>query len=89
MAVPQRRISKTRKRLRRTHFKLTVTGLVTCPNCGALIKSHQVCPKCGYYNGKVVMAKGKLVKAEAKKTEAPAKKTVKKTTKKAAAKEAE
>ncbi|MCF0108457.1 MAG: 50S ribosomal protein L32 [Bacilli bacterium] len=89
MAVPQRRISKTRKRLRRTHFKLTVTGLVTCPNCGALIKSHQVCPKCGYYNGKVVMAKGKLVKAEAKKTEAPAKKTVKKTTKKAVAKEAE
>mgnify|MGYP004448254649 FL=1 len=89
MAVPQRRISKTRKRLRRTHFKLTVTGLVTCPNCGALIKSHQVCPKCGYYNGKVVMAKGKLVKAEAKKAEAPAKKTVKKTTKKAAAKEAE
>ena len=89
MAVPQRRISKTRKRLRRTHFKLTVTGLVTCPNCGALIKSHQVCPKCGYYNGKVVMAKGKLVKAEAKKAEAPAKKTVKKTTKKAVAKEAE
>ncbi|MCR4880197.1 MAG: 50S ribosomal protein L32, partial [Bacilli bacterium] len=24
MAVPQRRISKTRKRLRRTHFKLQV-----------------------------------------------------------------
>ncbi|MFA6675716.1 MAG: 50S ribosomal protein L32, partial [Bacilli bacterium] len=31
MAVPQRRISKTRKRLRRTHFKLNVSGLVTCP----------------------------------------------------------
>ena len=62
MAVPQRRISKTRKRLRRTHFKLSVTGLVTCPNCGALIKSHTVCPKCGSYNGKVVMSKGKLVK---------------------------
>lgn len=89
MAVPQRRISKTRKRLRRTHFKLAVSGLVTCPNCGALIKSHQVCPKCGYYDGKVVMAKGKLVKAEEKKA-APAKKAAaKKTTKKAAAKEAE
>lgn len=55
MAVPQRRISKTRKRLRRTHFKLSVTGLVTCPNCGAMIKSHHVCPKCGYYGGKVVL----------------------------------
>lgn len=70
MAVPQRRISKTRKRLRRTHFKLSVSGLVTCPNCGAMIKSHQVCPKCGYYDGKVVYLNGKLVKDEKK----PAKK---------------
>ena len=31
MAVPQRRISKTRKRLRRTHFKLQAAGLITCP----------------------------------------------------------
>ena len=85
MAVPQRRISKTRKRLRRTHFKLNVTGLVTCPNCGALIKSHCVCPKCGSYNGKVVMAKGKLIKKEeAKKAEA----TGKKSTRKPAAKKA-
>ncbi|MCD8195336.1 MAG: 50S ribosomal protein L32, partial [Coprobacillus sp.] len=30
MAVQANRTSKTRKRLRRTHFKLTVTGLVTC-----------------------------------------------------------
>lgn len=86
MAVPQRRISKTRKRLRRTHFKLEVSGLVTCPNCGALIKSHHVCPKCGYYDGKVVMAKGKLVKTEEKKAAAA---TGKKSTRKPAAKKAE
>lgn len=55
MAVPFRRTSKTRKRMRRTHFKLSVNGLVTCPNCGATIKSHNVCPKCGYYNGKEVV----------------------------------
>ena len=55
MAVPFRRTSKTAKRLRRTHFKLSVSGLVTCPNCGATIKSHNVCPKCGYYNGKQVV----------------------------------
>ena len=64
MAVPQRRISKTRKRLRRTHFKLNVTGLVTCPQCGAMIKAHHVCPKCGYYAGKPVYLNGKLVKEE-------------------------
>ena len=77
MAVPQRRISKTRKRLRRTHFKLNVTGLVTCPKCGAMIKSHNVCPKCGYYNGKVVYLNGKVVKEE-KKAEAPKKAAAKK-----------
>lgn len=55
MAVPFRRTSKTAKRLRRTHFKLSVSGLVKCPNCGAMIKSHNVCPKCGYYGGKQVV----------------------------------
>ena len=69
MAVPQRRISKTRKRMRRTHFKLQAAGLVTCPKCGAMIKSHHVCPKCGYYDGKVVVLNGKVVK-EAPKAEA-------------------
>ena len=57
MAVPFRRTSKTSKRMRRTHFKLSVSGLVTCPNCGATIKSHNICPKCGYYDGKKVVEK--------------------------------
>jgi large subunit ribosomal protein L32 len=85
MAVPQRRISKTRKRMRRTHFKLNVEGLVTCPNCGEMIKSHHVCPKCGYYAGKAQYLDGKLVKPEVKKE--PAKKApAKKATAKKAAK---
>lgn len=76
MAVQQRRTSKTRKRLRRTHFKLQVSGLITCANCGALIKSHHVCPKCHFYAGKLVVAE------EAKKEEETAKKATKtKTTK--------
>ena len=57
MAVPFRRTSKTAKRMRRTHFKLSVSGLVKCPNSGAMIKSHNVCPMCGYYNGKQVVSK--------------------------------
>ena len=81
MAVPFRRTSKTSKRMRRTHFKLSVSGLVKCPNCGATIKSQTVCPKCGFYNGKDVMTRQKeekvvdvkpAKKAPAKK--APAKK---------------
>ncbi len=82
MAVPQRRISKTRKRLRRTHFHLAVEGLVTCPNCGEMIKSHHVCPKCGYYAGKATFVNGKLVTKEAvKKEEASGKKSAKKSEK--------
>lgn len=84
MAVPQRRISKTRKRMRRTHFKLSVEGLVTCPKCGEMIKAHHVCPKCGYYAGKAQVLDGKLVKEEKK--VAPAKKATKKAAPKAAPK---
>ena len=50
----QRRVSKTRKRKRRTHYKLEVPGMVVCSNCGELKLSHRVCPECGFYNGKQV-----------------------------------
>ncbi len=67
MAVPFRRTSKTSKRMRRTHFKLAVEGVANCPKCGAMIKSHHVCPKCGYYDGKnVVEVKTKKEKEEKK-----------------------
>ena len=55
MAVPQRRISKTAKRKRRTHQKLATPNLVACSNCGEKIQSHIVCPNCGYYDGKKVL----------------------------------
>ncbi len=57
MAVPQRRTSKTRKRLRRAHFYLKYPTIVECPHCGAMIQPHKVCPSCGYYDGKQVIAK--------------------------------
>lgn len=55
MAVPARRTSKTRKRLRRTHYKLQVPGMSACQNCGELRKAHHVCPSCGYYGDKEVV----------------------------------
>ena len=66
MAVPQRRISKTRKRMRRTHFKLTPKGLVACKHCGEMIQPHKVCPHCGYYNGKQIVGKKEEKKVENK-----------------------
>lgn len=55
MAVPFRRTGKTRKRKRRTHYKLQVSGVTTCPNCGAVTKSHRACRECGYYKNKTVV----------------------------------
>ena len=55
MAVPQRRTSKTAKRLRRSHLNLKVSGITTCSNCGEMTKQHTVCPHCGYYDGKEVL----------------------------------
>jgi len=55
VAVPQRRTSKTAKRKRRTHFKLSVPGMVVCPNCGEMKLAHHVCKECGHYDGRVVV----------------------------------
>ena len=51
MAVPFRKVSKTRRDMRRTHYKVTPNGLVECSNCGAKIRPHRACPKCGFYKG--------------------------------------
>ena len=52
MAGPFRKVSKTRKRMRRSHNALTVVGTTKCPNCGEAIRPHRVFPKCGFYKGK-------------------------------------
>jgi large subunit ribosomal protein L32 len=57
MAVPFRKTSKTRKRMRRTHSKLRVPGMVKCPSCGEYKISHRVCPACGEYKGEIVVEK--------------------------------
>ena len=54
MATPFRKVSKTRKRMRRSHNALEIPGMVTCKECGAAIKPHRVC-KCGSYKGKKVI----------------------------------
>lgn len=55
MAVPKRRTSKTKKNMRRTHYKLQVPGMATCENCGEMKLAHRICKSCGQYKGKVVV----------------------------------
>lgn len=57
MAVPKRRVSKTRKLQRRSHDGLKATTIATCPNCGAKVLPHHVCAKCGQYDGQQVVKK--------------------------------
>ena len=57
MAVPFRKISKTRGTMHRTHYKISANSLTTCPKCGAPVRPHRVCKNCGTYKGKDVVKK--------------------------------
>ena len=46
MAVPFRKVSNTRGRKRRTHYKISENGTTKCPKCGAEIRPHRVCLNC-------------------------------------------
>jgi large subunit ribosomal protein L32 len=52
MAHPKRKISKTRRDKRRTHYKASAPGITACSNCGDTKLSHRACPSCGYYAGR-------------------------------------
>ncbi len=49
MAVPKRKSSKARRDKRRTHYKLNLPGMSTCPKCGEVKLPHRVCKACGTY----------------------------------------
>jgi large subunit ribosomal protein L32 len=55
MAVPKKRVSKQRKRKRRTHHRAELPGVVRCENCGDPKLPHRVCPTCGTYKGEQVI----------------------------------
>lgn len=55
MAVPKTRTSKARRNSRRAQWKLTVPGLVECPQCHEKKLPHRVCLNCGFYKGKEIL----------------------------------
>jgi len=60
MANPKNRNSRTRRKMRRTHWKLQLKTLSRCSQCHEPKLAHRVCPNCGYYDGRQVVE----VKAE-------------------------
>ena len=55
MALPKRRLSKTRGRKRRTHDRLSAPAVSRCPNCLQPAQPHRLCPHCGQYRGREVV----------------------------------
>lgn len=55
MAVPKRKVSKARRDKRRANWKLTIPGMVKCPQCQEYKLPHRVCMSCGSYDGKEVI----------------------------------
>ncbi len=56
--LPKRKLSHGRTHRRRAHDALTPMHLVACDNCGEMKLPHVVCPSCGYYRGREVVAVG-------------------------------
>ncbi len=54
--LPKRKLSKGRRDRRRSQDALQVTGYVQCSNCGEMRLPHTVCPNCGHYQGREVIA---------------------------------
>jgi large subunit ribosomal protein L32 len=56
MAVPKKKTSKSSKNMRRAHDFLTARSISNCPQCKSPKLPHRVCPTCGTYKGKEVVA---------------------------------
>ena len=56
MAVPKSRISKSARRMRRSHLKISARSVNICKNCNNSNLPHRVCIHCGFYNGKMVIS---------------------------------
>ncbi len=56
MAVPQNRVTRSKRNMRRAHDSLVAGNPAECPNCGELKRPHHVCGSCGHYDSREVVA---------------------------------
>ncbi len=56
MAVPKRKVTQSRRNMRRAHDGLAIPGMSACPACGEMMRPHHACPHCGEYKGREVLS---------------------------------
>ena len=57
MGNPARKTYRAKRDSRRAQtFKLSLPGIVECPQCHEMKMAHRVCMNCGFYKGKEVVA---------------------------------
>ena len=56
MAVPKKKTSSSRRNMRRSHHALRAPAYAECPECGELKRPHHLCPACGHYHDREVIA---------------------------------
>ena len=55
MAVPKRKTSVSKKKMRRSHHKLSSINIIEDKKSGESRLSHHIDLKTGYYNGKKIL----------------------------------
>jgi large subunit ribosomal protein L32 len=55
MAVPKKKMSRSRTRQRKAAWKVSRPSMSTCPQCKGTKMPHRACPNCGHYNGREVV----------------------------------
>lgn len=55
MAVPKKKVTQSRRNMRRAHDSLKGSTYQECPDTGALKRPHHICLETGYYKGKKVI----------------------------------
>ncbi|HEV3228088.1 MAG TPA: 50S ribosomal protein L32 [Solirubrobacteraceae bacterium] len=58
MAVPKQKQSHSRTNKRRSQHRIDPPALNSCPHCHSPRRPHRVCPVCGTYAGREVVAPG-------------------------------
>lgn len=55
MAVPRKKVSKSRRGMRRSHDHIPVPTVVIC-SCGEPTLPHRICPSCGAYRDRTFIS---------------------------------